>query len=161
MKEKIDVRGDGRIILYMREGLKSPMWQVRMRIPNATGYKIVSTKTSDRKSAERIAHDMYEELYMRVKSGGSIHSKTFRQVSEEWEKAAVALGPNRQGGTWNGTIDRIRAYSLEFFGDKRIDQIKASDLADYFVWRKHHFVRKQPTNGTLKRERISLMPLFK
>ncbi len=30
--ERIDIRGDGRIILYKREGLKSPAWQARTRV---------------------------------------------------------------------------------------------------------------------------------
>jgi integrase len=159
--QRVDLRGDGRIILYKREGLKNPKWQVRVRVPNATSYKIVSSKTSDQKQAERFAMDLYEDLYMHVKAGGSVKSKTFRQVFEEWEKATIALGPNRQGGTWTGTIERIRSYSLEFFGPQRIDQIKPSDFADYFVWRKSNYVRRVPTNGTLKRERTCLVPVFK
>ena len=46
-EERVDVRGDGRIILYKREGLKKPKWQARIRVPNATGYKVVTTKTAD------------------------------------------------------------------------------------------------------------------
>ena len=38
----IDLKGDGRIVLYKRTGLKKPKWQVRIRVPNATGYRIVS-----------------------------------------------------------------------------------------------------------------------
>ena len=34
-EERHDVRGDGRIILYKREGLKNPKWQARIRVPNA------------------------------------------------------------------------------------------------------------------------------
>lgn len=159
--ERVDLREDGRIILYKREGLKDPKWQVRIRVPNATSYKIVSSKTSDLRSAERFALNLYEETYMHVKAGGSVRSKTFRQVFEEWEKAATSLGPTRQGGSWNGTVDRIRKYSLEFFGSKKIDEMKSADFADYFIWRKNNFARKQPTNGTLRRERTCLLPLFK
>jgi hypothetical protein len=43
--DRIDVRGDGRIILYKREGLKHPKWQARIRVPNSSSYKIVTTKT--------------------------------------------------------------------------------------------------------------------
>ncbi len=56
--EKIDVRGDGRVILYKREDLKNPKWQVRIRVPNATGYKIVSSKTENKREAERFALDL-------------------------------------------------------------------------------------------------------
>ena len=39
---RIDLRGDGRIILYKRAGLKDPVWQARIRVPNSTGYKRVA-----------------------------------------------------------------------------------------------------------------------
>ena len=42
---RIDLRGDGRVILYKRDNLKDPVWQVRVRVPNSTGYKRISTKT--------------------------------------------------------------------------------------------------------------------
>ena len=53
--DKVDVRGDGRVILYKRVGLKNLVYQARLRIPNAAGYKIVTTKTGNLREAERIA----------------------------------------------------------------------------------------------------------
>ena len=66
---RIDLRGDGRVILYKRSGLKDPVWQVRVRVPNSTGYKLVTTKTSDQREAERFALNYYEDLYIHVKTG--------------------------------------------------------------------------------------------
>jgi len=57
-EERIDVRGDGRVILYKREGLKNPKWQTRIRVPNATGYKIVTTKTADENEASSLSISM-------------------------------------------------------------------------------------------------------
>ena len=159
--DQIDVKGDGRVVLYKREGLKNPVWQARLRIPNSTGYKIVSTKTDDLRAAERFALNLYEELYIHVRSGGSIKSKTFRQVFDEWVRSATAVAPTRQGGSWDKTIERARTYAVEFFGSKRIEEITASDFSDYWVWRKSHYNRKPPSNGTLKRERTCLVPVFK
>ena len=73
---RIDLRGDGRVILYKRDNLKDPVWQARVRVPNSTGYKRITTKTSDQREAERFALNYYEELYIHVKTGGSIKSKT-------------------------------------------------------------------------------------
>ncbi len=28
------------------------------------------------------------------------------------------MGPTRQGGSWEATIERVRSYALEFFGPK-------------------------------------------
>jgi integrase len=159
--DKVDVRGDGRVILYKRDGLKNPVYQARLRVPNAAGYKIVTTKTANLREAERIALNLYEELYMTVRAGGSIKSRTFKQVFEEWEKAATATATTRQGKSWKPTADRVRTYAIEFFGAKKITEIGESDFADYWVWRKSNFARKAPTNGTLKRERASLLPVFK
>ncbi len=159
--DRIDVRGDGRIILYKREGLKHPKWQARIRVPNSNGYKIVTTKTDNLKEAERFALDAYEDLYLHVKAGGSIKSKTFGQVFEEWERAVTTMGPTRQGGSWEATIERVRSYALEFFGPKKIDTIKQTDFAEFWIWRKGNYSRRPPSNATLRRERTSLLPVFK
>ena len=42
---RIDLRGDGRIILYKRAGLKDPVWQASIRVPSSTCYKRVATKS--------------------------------------------------------------------------------------------------------------------
>lgn len=157
----IDVRGDGRVVLYKRSGLKKPVYQARIRVPNSNGYKIVTTKTDDLRAAERFALNLYEDLYMHVRSGGSIKSKTFRQVFEEWVSSTAMTRTTRQGGSWDATIERIRTYAVEFFGSKRIDQIGSADFSDYWVWRASNFNRKPPSSGTLKRERTCLLPVFK
>jgi integrase len=160
-QERIDVRGDGRIILYKRPHLKRPKWQARISVPNSTGYKIVSTKTHDLREAERFALDLYEDLYLTVKAGGTIKSKTFSQVFDEWKAATTTLGPTRQGGSWKDTIARIESYALGYFGAKRIDQIGVSDFAAYWVWRKSQYARKAPENSTLRRERSCILAVFK
>ena len=43
----IDVRGDGRVVLYKRQHLKNPRWQARISVPNAKGYKVIATKLAD------------------------------------------------------------------------------------------------------------------
>lgn len=157
----IDLRGDGRIVLYKRLHLKNPKYQARISVPNSNGYKVVSTKTTDLREAERFALDLYEDLYLKVKSGGSIKTKTFQQVFKEWESSVRTMGPTRQGGSWEPTIERIRSYALEFFGPKKIDTIGSSDFSDFWTWRKKNYARKVPSNGTLKRERTSLLSVFK
>ena len=104
-----DLRGDGRVVLYKRPGLKKPKWQVRVRVPNATGYRIVSSKTSNWDEAKRFAQELYEQTYMHVLNGGQMRSRTFKQVFEEWEKNLDQLGPNRQGGSWKASVDRVYA----------------------------------------------------
>lgn len=159
--EFIDLRGDGRIVLYKRRGLKSPKWQARIRVPNANRYKIVTTKTADLDQAKFFAFKLYEELYLKVLAGGSLTSKTFKQVFEEWSKALIAHGPTRQGGNWDATIERVRSYALSYFDKRQIADLSASDFADYWIWRKSNFTRKPPSAATLKREKVCLVPLMK
>lgn len=158
---QIDLRGDGRVMLYQREGLKSPKWQCRIRVPNATGYKVVSTKTDDQRAAERFALNLYEDLYMHVKAGGSVKSKTFKQVFDEWRVHVRKMGPTRRGGSWEATINRVETYAVPFFGSMNIDGIKESDFTNFWSWRKSNYNKKVPSNGTLKRERTSILPVFK
>ena len=42
-----DTRIDGRAIFDKRDNLKDPAGQVRVHVPNSTGYKNITTTTSD------------------------------------------------------------------------------------------------------------------
>lgn len=158
---QVDIRGDGRIVLYQREGLKQPLWQCRIRVPNATGYKVVSTRTANQRDAERFAINLFEDLYIHVRSGGSVQSRTFKQVFSEWKKHVTTMGHTRQGGSWQGTIDRIETYAVQFFGTMKVEAIKPADFTNYWAWRKTNYNKKVPSNGTLRRERTSILPVFK
>lgn len=160
-EERIDVRGDGRIILFKRMHLKDPKWQTRISVPNSTGYKQVTTKTADLRDAERFALNLYEELYMQVRAGGALKTKTFKQVFEEWKAHALTVGHTRSDGSWDATIERIESYALEFFGAKRIDTITGADFVEYWGWRKSNYKRKPPSLTTLRRERTCILPVFK
>ncbi len=157
----IDVRGDGRVVLYKREHLRRPVWQTRISVPNATGYKVVSTKLTDFEEAKRFALNLYEELYMQVKAGGQLNTRTFKQVYEDWKAYAQEHGRTRRDGSWDATVERVDSYALQFFGSKRIDAIREADFSEYWLWRRTNYAKKCPTNSTLKRERTSIMPVFK
>lgn len=157
----IDVRGDGRVVLYKRQHLKNPKWQARISVPNATGYKVVSTKHVDFDEAKRFALELYDDLRIQVKAGGQLKSRTFKQVCDEWKAYVKENGRTRRDGSWDTTIERIDSYALEFFGAKRIDEIREADFTSYWAWRRQNYAKKPPTNSTLKRERTSIMPVFK
>lgn len=157
----IDLRGDGRIVLYKRQHLKNPKWQARISVPNATGYKVVSTKQTDFDEAKRFALNLHEDLYMQVKAGGQLRTRTFKQVCDEWKAYVKEHGRTHSDGTWDTTIERIDTYAIQFFGTKRIDTIREADFTEYWAWRRQNYNKKSPTNSTLKRERTSIMPVFK
>ncbi|OUS08869.1 hypothetical protein A9Q96_00560 [Rhodobacterales bacterium 52_120_T64] len=157
----IDVRGDGRVILYKRDGLKDPKYQVRIRIPNSTGYKRTSTKTSNLREAERFALNLFEELFMHVKMGGSLNAKTFKPVFDQWKKSSETMGSTARGGNSLTSIERVRVYALPFFGSMKIDMIAGKDFTKFWEWRKSNYSKRPPTNGTLKRERACILAMFR
>ena len=159
--EQVDVRGDGRVLLYKRAGLKKPNWYARLRIPGASGYKIVSTKTSRLSAAEGYANNLYDELYHHVKRGGSIRTRTFGQVFKDWENAREQMKPPHQKPVRCATVERVRAKALEYFGLMKIDEISPADFENYWRWRQQNFSRVAPANNTLGRERTAILSVFR
>lgn len=159
--ERIDVRGDGRIILYKRPGLKNPKWQARLRIPGTNQYKVISTRSSKQSFAESFATDLYDELNFRVKNGGSIGAKTFSQIFDEWENSVNLMQPKDRTGLKCGTVERVRIYALKYFGPMKIDEIKSTDFQQFWQWRKVNYNPMRPSNDTLGRERTAILGLFK
>lgn len=122
---QIDVNGDGRIILYQRPDTKNPKWQARISVRGSTGYKVFSTKEVDRKDAERIALDKYEELYFKVRRGGTLKGKPFNTVYNEWKKTFYEPTQHDEQ-----SIRKVEVLGLEFFKTKPIDEITEGDLHD-------------------------------
>jgi integrase len=105
-----DLRGDGRIVLFLREG-KKPKYHVRLKVPTAAGYKFASTKTPDRNEAVRIAINLYDELYHHIKVGGSIKGNTFRDASNDWKKSR--RNAYQKAETKDRSVDYVATYALD------------------------------------------------
>lgn len=149
--DRIDVRGDGRIILFKRSWLKNPKWIARVRVPNGNSYKIQTTKTNDVAQATAIAIQLYEQTYLHVKSGGKIHSKTFTQLFNQW----VETEPNPDH------VARVRMYALKYFANVKLDSIDSNSFAQYWTYRRTNFTNKKPANSTLVRERVAIAALLR
>ena len=121
---------------------------------------MVSTKTDRLADATVFAMTLYEELYFRVKAGGSVKSRTFKQVYNEWSSSFSASTP-AFASKFASTQSRIESYALGYFGTVPIDQIGPKEAAEYWNWRNTHYTRKQPSAATLKREKTCLVPVFK
>lgn len=158
--ERIDLYDDGRIILFKRPEYKKPNWYARIKVRGSTGYKVISTKTSDLRKAGHYADELAEELYYKVKEGGSVNSPSFKKVYNDWKKNALTTSSTRQGKSWQNTCERIEAYALDYFANKRIDSFKSGDFIEYFGWREQNYKRTRPSQNTLKRERTCLLPIF-
>ena len=45
-KDLLDLRGDGRVVLYKRADHQTPKWTVRLKIPETDGFVVKSTNTN-------------------------------------------------------------------------------------------------------------------
>ena len=132
-----------------------------MRVPGAKKYKFVSTKSAQLSVAQHIANELYDDLRAHIKRGGTIDAKTFTQVFSEWENWVNLTSSPKKQGVPSGSVDRVRAYALQYFGAMKIDHIKPVDFQKYWLWRKDHYSKVTPTNNTLGRERTDILALFK
>ena len=128
---QVDVKNDGRIILYQRprpDGSIIPTWQMRISVPNSTGYHRASTGEKEQSEAIRKATNTYEELYMKVMSGGHLNPKSFKDCYEEWEIVFPRKSSGKNKEYIDGHIRRIRIFALKFFGGFKLEDITRDDL---------------------------------
>jgi len=145
---QIDVKGDGRIILYQRprsDGTIIPTWQMRISVPNSTGYHRQSTGEKEQPEAIRKALNKYEELAIKVLSGGSLNAKTFKVAYEEWKVDFPKLVTNKSKTYIEERVNGIAHNSLKFFRSKNIDSIRKGDFNDYWIWRRENSERTNPS----------------
>lgn len=155
----LDLRGDGRIVLYKRADHQNPKWTVRLKIPEIDGFVVKSSKTADDYEARRFAEDLYYRLEGKARRGEPINSPTFRRVFSEWSKVPVADQVVRSFRYVNGNVRRVEIWAFQYFADITIDKVSEAKLADYVDWRLSQ--PKRPAIVTLKNERTAIRQLLK
>ena len=158
-KDYLDLRGDGRIVLYKRADHQNPKWTARLKIPSIEGYVVKSTKTTDAFEARRFAEDLYYRLEGKARRGEPINSPTFRRVFSEWAKVPVAEQAVRTAKYVNGNVRRVEIWALQYFAELTIDRVTDARLADYLDWRLSQ--PRRPAIVTLKNERTAIRQLLK
>jgi len=149
---QLDVKKDGKIILYQRprkDGSIIPTWQMRISVPNSTGYHRSSTGEKEQSDAIRKSMNTYEELYMKVLSGGSLQSRSFKDVFNQWkiELPKMVVGQNKSKGYSTERTQSVGSYPLTFFKDLKIEDIKKKDFTKYRIWRNENSVKVNPQTG--------------
>jgi len=170
---QVDVKNDGRIILYQRprpDGSVIPTWQMRISVPNSTGYHRASTGEKEQSEAIRKATNTYEELYMKVMTGGSFRSKSFEEVYESWKVDLPKMVTKRHPTYVKERLSLVRNYPLRFFGDQKVEEIEKSSFNEYWIWRRQNSVRTNPatgkstpyspSNNSLRKEAVALKLMF-
>lgn len=148
--EKKDLKKDGTVVLYKRErrdGSILPTWYMRIRVPlpGARGkYFRSSTFTTSRTNATQIALNKYEELYMKVKSGGTLKTITYKMLLEEFTEYYKNLPKNadRKPLYVDMHLASLRGYPMEFFSkelkDIPIDKITSQHIQEYFNYQQQN-----------------------
>lgn len=171
---QIDVNGNGRVILYQRprkDGSLIPTWQMRISIPNSTGYHRSSTGEKEEPEARRKAINTYEELYMKVLSGGHLKSKTFRECFVEWKKDFPEENSDKEESYIAERIRRVGNFPQEFFGNMKMDEITRRHFVEFWIWRRKNAfkfnpstkvkIAYEPSNSTLRNEASCLRIFFR
>jgi integrase len=158
-KEFLDLRGDGRVVLYKRADHQNPKWTVRLKVPDVPGFVVKSTKTTDDFEARRFAEDLYYRLEGKARRGEPINSPTFRKVFSEWSNISRAERESRNARYLDGNVRRVELWGLRYFGDTDINQIDENSLALFVDWRLSQ--PRKPAIVTIKNERNAVRQLLK
>jgi integrase len=155
---QIDVRGDGKVILYQRPDHKVKKWQARISVEGASGYARFSTKMSDSKDAERVALDKYFELKNKVDKGGSLRGKTVKQTYEEWLEYLPLVSMDKSEDYINDTTSKVKRVCVDYFKSKPIGDITNTDAQEMMG----EYVRsKELASSTIRGTRAALNLFFK
>ena len=150
---QVDVKGDGRVILYQRprsDGSIIPTWQMRISVPNSTGYHRQSTGEKEQPEAVRKALNKYEELAIKVLSGGTLNAKTFKTAYDQWEMDLPKLDHNKKDEYIDARLSMVGSFPLTFFGSKKLHAITKSDFTDYWIWRRENSTWTNPATKLTK-----------
>ena len=153
-RDFLDLRGDGRIVLYKRADHENPNWTARLKIPQVEGFLVKSMKTRDDYEARRAAEDLYYKLEGKARRGEPIKTPTFSRVFREWANTQNIDLHTRSKKYVNGNVRRVEIWLLQYFGETAIDLVSENRLGDYAEWRQSQM--KKPAVHTLKNERTAL-----
>jgi len=145
---QLDVKKDGRVVIYQRprkDGTLISSWQMRISVPNSTGYHRSSTGEKEQSEAIRKALNKYEELYMKVMSGGSLSGITFKSLYKDWKIDFPRMNHQNKGKRYiQERIDVVGGYPLTYFGDSKLEEIDKDSFNKYWIWRRENSQKVHP-----------------
>jgi integrase len=173
VNNKIDVRGDGSVVLYQRQnrdGTINDIFQMRIRIPLSAskGYFRGSTSETNQGRASQVALNKFDELYNKVKSGGTLQGKSFKDLFNEWKEHYPKVSNESLPKYIEWSIKRVGNYPYKFFveekGNPKVDTIGQPDFEEYWIYRRNNSERNgvpySPSNNTLRKECTLLSQMF-
>lgn len=129
-------------MIYRRMG--SPKYQMRLKIPNKSGYVIQSTKERDVLLAEDFARKSYASLTYKIENNLDIGTYNFEKFYKTWwKRERPSKSPSRISYI-EGTFRRyFIPYFTEVLSNKSITTLTDMDFEDYWNWRINYWVSEE------------------
>ena len=149
---------DGAISLYRRTDSKKPIWYCRLKVPNAKGYFVHSTKTTDEYAAYKFADDLFNKTLVKVLTGKDFTSKLVSAALKEYTKFCEEKEPESFSrylklafiNKWTG-----------FFSNQRLKELKTADLVQLNEWTEANSRSRKLSPNTIKRFSVYQRQFFK
>ena len=143
---------------------------MRMRLPltSSKGYYRGSTGETDKGRATQIALNKYEELYFRVRDGGTLLGKSFKDLFDEWKTHYPKISNETLPKYIEWSVNRVGNYPYHFFvnvkGNPKVDTILPRDFEEYWIYRRENSTKNgkpfKPSNDTLRKELALVDQMF-
>ena len=122
------------VMIYQREG--SPKWQMRLKIPEKTGYIVKSTKQRDELLAEDVARREFSALTYKIENNLEIEIYDFEKLYNTWWKLERPSKSVARSKYIEGTVDRyFIPYFTNVLSKRSITSLTDSDFDAYWPWR--------------------------
>lgn len=176
LHNKEDLRGDGTVILHQRENRNGeiiPTWYMRIRIPlpQSKGYIRKSTNETNKSRAMQIALNTFDELFNKVKTGGTLQTITFKKLLDEFCNyfPQTPKNRNRNKKYIENFLAQLKKYPYEYFVKEKnniaVEKITTGMVDDYFVYQMNNSYingrKKEPSLNTINKYGVALGMLFK
>jgi len=137
---------DGEVVLYRRAG--SPYWQVRYKLRTGAWVR-ESTAQAAIENAIPTACELYDEARFRQKLGLAHKGTTFTAVAHETlSHLRLEMDAGRGRVIYSSYISVIERYFLPYFGERHLETLTATDIAQFEAWRNRQ-MQKIPKASTL------------
>jgi len=138
---------DGEVVLYRRK--RSRVWQCRYKL-NTGEWQRQSTHKTGLEHAVGVACEAYDEARFRQRLGlAAVAAKTFTDIANI---TVAELRNDLAAGTgkkiYADYVQVIEKYFIPFFGERHLQNLKHSDIADFDRWRNAKMGRL-PKSSTL------------
>ena len=137
---------DGEVVLYRRTN--SPTWQTRYKLKDGSWCR-ASTRKMSVEHAVQVACTMYDEARFRQSLGLAQTAQNFAGLAHATlHELRSEMDAGRGKSVYKSYITCIEKYFIPYFGDKRLEQLKHSDVVAFEIWRNRQMT-KQPKASTL------------